>query len=277
MSRYGPLGLYASLLLCVVFILCDAGTSPHAQSFEKLEGSLFHANIPELSKADTPLPRQESYLNHLTVYVDHVAGLGLPANINAFIADISTDPGTRIKILQGASEVKASESKLGAPEKMARRHSKAAGSQSILAANSLAPAPAAKPAAAMLPRDSYLTLDAKLSQNPMSFPVDNRMKKGDIRLVLEQLGKFDGYYLLKFSVTNNEPDEFFISKVMISSNERPVSSNEFMPFSCRTGEVIYGIVRFSINDVAAKRVGFNLTESGGKERKYEIKSINYAF
>ena len=275
MTKYGPLGLYAGLVLCVVYILCDSGSRTQAQSFAKLEGSLFHADIPEISKADTPLPRQETYLTHLPIYVDHVAGLGLPANANAFIGDISADPHSPLKILVAAPESKTSGSKPAAADKSARRHSKAApGHPAIVGSSQTAATPVKSPA---VPPDTFLTLDAKLSQNPMSFPVENRIKKGDIMIALEQLGKFEGYYLLKFSVANNEPDEFFISKVMMFTSAHPVSSNEFMPFSCRSGEVIYGIVRFTINDVANKRVGFALTESGGKERKYEIRSINFAF
>jgi hypothetical protein len=281
MNKYNPIGLYFVLGGVVAFVFADARVTMQPQSFEKLEGNLYHSDIPEMSKANAPLPRPESYLPHVTAYLENMTAIGIPENAKSFVVDISKDPKTSVK---WGTTVESKQTISALTPNRAVKHGRP--SKAVIAAAPPATVPVhavtaevpLTPAAPVRPhRDTFNDLDETLSNNLLSFPISRRIAHGDVSVQLEQLGKFDAYYLLKFSVANNEGDEFFLSKVVITTDKTIVPSKDAMPFSCQPGKVIYGIVKFPVSDVANRHVSFALTESGSGARKFEIRGIAFAF
>jgi preprotein translocase subunit SecD len=90
---------------------------------------------------------------------------------------------------------------------------------------------------------TFNNLDAALNGSDASFPLKNRFQKGGITFQLTLIGKWNGFYLLKYSLTNEEMREFFIASVQLATGGALVPSESFVPFSCLPHTSIMGTRR----------------------------------
>ena len=232
------------------------------QPYQPLEGTLFKGRIEALEKADVPfppIPKNTSALSEI-VRDPRLVGLALDStevlgkvvpevDAKAELAPMIKRP-VRFKTRNHATDVHISELKLVS-----------------------LPAQEGAPDHVM----TFSNLDAALNASDQSFPLKNRFQKGGIAFQLTQIGKWNRFYLLKYSLANEEEREFFIASVQLATGGAGVPTESFVPFSCQPHSSIMGIAKFPIEGMANKTLSIRLEESGGKYLTLEIKNVDYKF
>lgn len=125
--------------------------------------------------------------------------------------------------------------------------------------------------------DRYAYFNNILDASPSAYQLHKRLRSGGVTLRLLALDKWEDEFLLKYSLSNKEGKEFFNQSVSILINGEKESSLSYVPFSCREGEEIYGILRFQSDITSGNKVGIFLVESGGHQRNFKIDNIGYVF
>lgn len=263
MNKVGLVSLIAVFSALTVFFLREAPSlRAQAQPYQPLEGTLFKGKIEALEKADVPLPSVPKTAPALAVFVRDPRQVGLAANETEFVGKIVPEADARATL---APLVKR-------PVRGRARKQEAA-----------VPASDSKPVSPPMQEGAserlmtFGNLDAALNASDASFPLNSRFQKGGLTFQLTQIGKWNGFYLLKYSLTNEEEREFFISSVELATRGTEVPAESFVPFSCLPRSSIMGIVKFAIEGRANKPLSIALEESGGNYRKLEIKNVDYKF
>ena len=262
MNKVGLVSLIAVFSALTVFFLREAPSlRAQTQPYQPLEGTLFKGKIEALEKADVPLPSVPKSAPVLPVFVRDPRQVGLTADATEFVGKIVSETDARAALTPVVKRPARGRT---------RKH------------ETTVTAPDSKPATPMpeSPSERLMTfgnLDAALNASDASFPLNNRFQKGGMTFQLTQIGKWNGFYLLKYSLTNEEEREFFISSVELATGGAGVPSESFVPFSCLPHSSIMGIIKFAIDGRANKPLSIALEESGGNYRKLEIKNVDYKF
>jgi hypothetical protein len=261
MGKYGLVSLILFFLGLTVFFLQEVSPlKAQVRPYQPLEGPLFKGRIEALEKADVPLPLVPKNIPALSVFVKDPRQVGLAVGAREFFAKIVPESDAKVEL---------------APMLKRPARSKARGQAEV----KLVPKPVVSPEQEVASERlmTFSNLDAALNASDASFPLKNRFQKGGITLQLMQIGKWNGFYLLKYSLMNEEEREFFISSVQLAMGGAEVPSESFVPFSCLPRSSIMGIAKFPMDGMASKPLSFVLEESGGKYLKLEIKDVDYKF
>lgn len=269
MNRRWTLGAGVAASAFALELLATPGSKVEAQVYEPLEGVLFSGRIAAIANADRPLPKAESFLSRIVVYVADPGALGLRSGTREIIAELSSDKRSSLSL------VKTMETP---PAIVQRTIPKSVGvAPGVRSRVEISTTVAVAPVAKRENRETFSSVNALLEGSTLSFPLYGRVTRGGITVEVDRLAKREGAYLLRFSVANNSLEEFFMSKVLLYSKGVLVSSRPFVPFSCRPKEVVHGVLRFMVDESSGKRLSLVLSESGGQERRYEIKDLGFAF
>jgi len=125
--------------------------------------------------------------------------------------------------------------------------------------------------------DLYEYFDNILKFSPSAYQFSRRLTLGGITLRLLSLDQWQDEFLLKYSIANRESTEFFNQSSTILINGKKAPTLSYVPFSCRKGEKIFGILRFHAKRAQSQKVGILLVESGGRHRRFKIYDIGYLF
>ena len=263
MNRVGLVALVFGFSALTAFFVRQAPPlRAQAQPYQPLEGTLFKGKIEALEKADVPLPSIPKNAPSISVFVRNPGQLGLDANAEEFVGKIVPESGAKAEL---------------SPVSKKPIHYRSHKPQTAVHAVESTPAPS--PAQLSVPERmmTFSTMDAALNASDAAFPLKSRFQKGGVTLQLTQIGKWNGFYLLKYSLTNEEEREFFISSVQLTLRSAAIPSESFVPFSCLPHNSIMGIVKFPIDGTAGKSLSVDVEESGGRYTKLEIKDVDYKF
>ena len=264
MNKFGLVSLVFVFSVLTAFFLWESPSlKAQTQPYQPLEGALFKGRIEALEKTDVPLPTVPKNIPTLLVFVKDPQRFGLATDAGEFLGKIVSHANAKAElgpILKRSMRFRAGS------QKMAVHASEP---------KSVSPMPVQESANERLM--TFGNLDAALNASDASFPLKNHFQHGGIAFQLTQIGKWNGFYLLKYSLTNEEGREFFISSVQLTTSGSVVPSESFVPFSCLPHSSIMGIAKFSIEGMANKPLSIVLEESGGKYLKLEIKNVDYKF
>jgi hypothetical protein len=263
MSRYGLVSLILFLAALTVFFVREVPSmGAQVLPYQPLEGTLFKGRIEALEKADTPLPSIPKNASVINVFVRDPQMFGLNANATEFLGKVVSEGDAKAEI--GPIVKRPARFKNRKPE---------------AAVHASEPSPASPPAQKSVPERmmTFNNLDAALNGSDASFPLKNRFQKGGITFQLTLIGKWNGFYLLKYSLTNEETREFFIASVQLATGGDLVPAESFVPFSCLPQTSIMGIVKFPIDGMTNKVLSIVLEKNGGKYLKLEIKDVDFKF
>ncbi len=142
------------------------------------------------------------------------------------------------------------------------------------AAQPLATPPAPKPEAAGAA--AFGELDESLRQSPTTQTINLRVKKGGVIFRITHVGRASGRAAVRFAVANEESADFFLSIVNVAADGNPLPAEAAGPYACRSGEEIFGIVHFTPQSAAGKRLAVTLVQSGGERRRFQL-GLDYRF
>jgi hypothetical protein len=134
--------------------------------------------------------------------------------------------------------------------------------------------PAPKPEAAGAA--AFGELDEALRQSPTTQAVNLRVKKGGVVFRITHVGPVSGRAAVRFAIANEESTDFFLSIVNVAADGNPLPAEAAGPYACRAGEEIFGIVHFSPQSAAGKRLTITLVQSGGERRRFHL-ALEYRF
>jgi hypothetical protein len=172
-----------------------------------------------------------------------------------------------------------------AAKKKAKRPARKAPPVAVIAAPS--PMPAAAPivissvvATPVPPKPTFpptfAEIDDALRASSTVQTINVRVKKGGVTFRLTHVGRVNDRYVIRYAIANEEPDAFFLSIVNVSADGKPIHSETAGPYSCPTGQEVYGVVHFLPATVAGKNVVVELVQSGGSHRRFSL-TADYAF
>lgn len=266
MSKFNTLFLlFFYAVTSAAFFGGGSETTIPTGSYQRLEGTLYAGRIEVLDKADVPIPTARPHLPIIPVYVMNLKALGLDNGTSEFIGQVVSESKAKARVVPGPMEQKSFGNRTVSSKEIYGKISTAPPSP-----KRLQPSPQDT-------EDSFKTLDTILSGTGVAFPLAARFKVGDVAFQLHSLAKYEEHYLLKYSVTNEEDREFFISSLDVLAGNSRIETRFYMPFSCRSNEEVFGIAKFPVAAVSAKKVSLNLQESGGKNRRIQIKDVGYKF
>jgi hypothetical protein len=248
-------------------------------------------------EADTQAAREAAAsMPELDIGLDPAARAILPpasALIVRFVGiEESTYTLTLARRLREATSLSAEASRAAAAaaaaalaaKKKAKRPTKKTPAVAVAAAPS--PTPAAAPvaiSAVTAPGPSkptfpptFVEIDDALRASSTVQTINIRIKKGGVTFRLTHVGRVDDRYVIRYAIANEEPDAFFLSIVNVSADGKPIHSETAGPYSCPTGQEVYGVVHFLPAAVAGKNVVVELVQSGGSHRRFSL-TADYAF
>jgi hypothetical protein len=143
-----------------------------------------------------------------------------------------------------------------------------------------APAPqvavaAPPPPAPTLPK-TFTEIDEALRASSTTQAVNLRLKKAGIAFRLTHVGRVGDRYVLRYAIANEEPADFFLSIVNVAAGGKAIHSETAGPFSCPSGQEIFGVVHFAPSDAAGRAVSIELIQSGGDRRHFPL-TVSYTF
>lgn len=118
---------------------------------------------------------------------------------------------------------------------------------------------------------SFRVLDQIISNSALAYPLNRRIRKGDISFQLRQICRWKNSYLVKFSIQNDAAQDFFISDLKAQSGKKKWGLEIFVPISCRPGEIIYGIAIVDQASVQPPDLKMVLRGEGAKQFSYEVR------
>jgi len=247
------LGLGMALL---AFLKDRSPVLAETESSQPLEGTLFSGPIEEMEKAQSPVKN----LWQGTVSDLDIKELGLGPEITEIRLQVVPDSSAQYALL---TKEKARAKKPSGTRQGARKSP-----------------PTNPPSRAAIPvplsEYSFKFFDEILKKNEFSYAVNHRYSKGGVTFNVESLCQWNNLYVLKFSVLNEEPGEFFIARVNIQNGGGNVTANLYAPFSCRPQETIEGILTFPVQGMKNTQASSVLIEGGEHGRTYPVQ-LGYAF
>lgn len=263
MSKWGLVSLILFFFALTAVFLREAPLlRAQMQSYQPLEGTLFKGRIEALERGNVRLPSIPKTVPTLAVFVKDPRQLGLAVDVTEFLGKVVPEADAKAEL---------------GPRVKRPAHFKPRKPEAVVQISE--PKPVAPPAQEKPPEPimTFSNLDAALNASYSSFPLKSRFQKGGLSFQLAQIGKWNGFYLLKYSLTNEEEREFFIASVQLATGGAVVPSESFVPFSCLPRSSIMGIAKFPMDGIANKPLSIVLEESGGKYLKLEIKDVDYKF
>lgn len=246
------------------------------------------------SSDDLPLPE-------LRVGLDQSARENLPPGLD-FIVHLVPAGGTQLRLT--SSQEAASAPKLGtAPimpnPKVRGQHARARhehrkaitpqerpSSVPIAAAAPVAAPPAAPtpptasvqppvptPPAAPTPTQAktFGELDDALRSSPLTQTLNLRLRLDEISFRITHVGRVGNREAVRFAIANSGGGDFFVSIVNVSTGAKPIHSETAGPYSCASGQEVFGIAHFAAEIAAGKIIAVELVQSGGEHRRFALK------
>ena len=255
-SKFKMILLSIGMLAALVVFLREA-TEPSLvmEPYQPLEGVLFSGPIEEMAK----LENTARSLSQGTVAASDVKRLGFAQDVKELVLMVVPDSSAQFRLSprdRWQNKVKALR---------------------VRVETSTGTTPSSGAVSPPAPEYSFKYFDAILEKSESSYVLDGRYVKGDVTFEIGTLCRWNDLYILKFSVTNEEEREFFISKVEVQADKATIASNSYAPFSCRSQRTIEGIVTFPIKGVKGRKVSLVLVEAGANGRTCPIKAVDYGF
>jgi hypothetical protein len=123
---------------------------------------------------------------------------------------------------------------------------------------------------------TFAEIDDALRASSTVQAINVRVKKGGVTFRLTQVGRVENRYVIRYAIANEDHDTFFLSIVNVSADGTPIHSETAGPYSCPTGQEVYGVVHFLPAAVAGKKVVVELVQSGGDHRRFSL-TADYPF
>jgi hypothetical protein len=123
---------------------------------------------------------------------------------------------------------------------------------------------------------TFAEIDGALRASSTVQTINVRLKKGGVTFRLTQVGRVDDRYVIRYAIANEDTDTFFLSIVNVSADGAPIHSETAGPYSCPTGQEVYGVVHFLPSAVVGKSVVVELVQSGGDHRRFSL-TADYPF
>ena len=141
----------------------------------------------------------------------------------------------------------------------------------LVAAATQPPAPAAPATPAPTQAKTFGELDDALRSSPTTQTLNLRLKLDDIAFRITHVGRVADREAIRYAIANSGNHDFFVSIVNVSTGGKAIHSETAGPYSCGSGQEVFGIVHFAAEIAAGKIITVELVQSGGEHRRFALK------
>ena len=296
MARVNPVFIAIAVILLIALAALCGSCQRSATGQAPIKGVLYSVDADSaatragISSDDLPLPE-------LRAGVDEATREKLPPGLD-FIVHLVPGGGTSLRLtsLQDATPAPklgaaAIRRERGASEphvrthhdgRIAAEHQKQP-SPALIAASALTIAPPLAASATQPPTPTapapptptqaktFSELDDALRSSPLTQTLNLRLKLDDVSFRITHVGRVGDREAVRFAIANAGSGDFFVSIVNVSSAGKAIHSETAGPYSCGSGQEVFGIVHFAADIAVGKVITVELVQSGGEHRRFALK------
>jgi hypothetical protein len=114
-------------------------------------------------------------------------------------------------------------------------------------------------------------LDDALRSSPLTQTLNLRLKLDDISFRITHVGRVGNREAVRFAIANAGNGDFFVSIINVAFGGKAIHSETAGPYSCGSGQEVFGIVHFASDIAAGKVITVELVQSGGEHHRFALK------